>query len=407
MSDERILSNLISDPAPKSGRREFLAVALLALTAAGLYLPLLRRMLSAYDYVHHLHAARTLAETGSITTPHMLFHALTAAGSRLFAVDIATSGLAVLLLCVASTVFLICWFWLRRLPAALPARLCMAVALLFVAPLTLLYPVDHHLYFGYIAVNVFHNPTMLVLKLFSLLLFGYSSFVFVEQGSENRRKILLLALPVVVVCGALAKPSYLICFLPSLTLFLVVRAFRKTKVDWPLFLGGILLPALLVLSLQYYLTYSHAQMEGFYGGRSAIIFAPFKVVAHYSGWLLAKFFLSVAFPLAVCLLFWRSAVRDAAFSLAWLTVGVGTFQVYFLMEAGPRAYQGNFWWSGQITLFVLFVASADHLLKNGGPLRDERGWNLRYLCCLGIFVLHLLAGIAFYGAEFSQTERYW
>lgn len=413
MRDDRTLPNVarfsedLLRESTRSGKREFLAAALLALLTVGLYLPILRRMLSAYDYVYHLEAARKLTETSAVTTPHMLFHALVAGLGRLIAADMATAGTTVLLLCIAATALTVYWLWLRPLPVAQPAKLFMAAALLLVAPVTLLYWADHHLYFGYIGVNVFHNPTILVLKFFSLLLFGLSSYVLADKQSGRWRKLLLLVVPLVVVCCALSKPNYLICFLPALCLFLLGKATMRARIDWGLFLWGILLPSVLVLSLQYYLTYSSSQIQGFYMGESSIVLAPFKVVSLYSGWLLPKFLLSIAFPLSVFLLYPNSASKDSQLVLAWIAFGFGALQTYFFMESGPRYYQGNFWWSGQITLFVLFVASSVHLLKNASTLQFGGLRRVRFSICLGFFLLHLISGIFFYWAEFSQTQRYW
>jgi hypothetical protein len=105
----------------------------------------------------------------------------------------------------------------------------------------------------------------------------------------------------------------------------------------------------------------------------------------------------------------KSAIRDTSLQLAWLLFFAGACCTYLLAESGPRFLQGNFTWSGQITLFVLFVYSLFFLLKErknatANQLPFLRGRQIISYTALG---LHVLYGIVFYILEFIQTEHYW
>jgi cytochrome c oxidase assembly factor CtaG len=72
--------------------------------------------------------------------------------------------------------------------------------------------------------------------------------------------------------------------------------------------------------------------------------------------------------------------------------------------------QGNFAWSGQISLFILFVASALFYMRellsgnnNAGNLLSRK----KVLFCAAMYGLHVLSGVLFYLAEYNQSELYW
>ena len=72
--------------------------------------------------------------------------------------------------------------------------------------------------------------------------------------------------------------------------------------------------------------------------------------------------------------FWEpstEARRDTMLNLAWLTFGFATLQTYLLAEAGPRFNDGNFAWSSQISLFVLFTVSHNNSCHFGALRRDH------------------------------------
>lgn len=382
---------------------------LAALATVAIYLPmwvyLLYWLRVSSDYWAHLREAANLANGGAIATPHMLFHALTAGISHLSTLNIVPSALVLLTLCVALTAVVLYRGWTAGFPLPFGLKLLLVPLILIAAPVSALYWVDGHLYFGYIGLNVFHNPTILVLKPFALAVFWLAA-CFWRSADEPRSPWLWWAMPLLLILSALAKPSFLIVFLPGLTLFLLWRQLNGKFVDWPFYLLGVVVPSVLVLGWQFWVTYSAEQVPGFAAGKSGIVLAPFTLMKLYSDWLLPKLLLSLAFPLTVTVTMWHSARRDPQLLLGWAIFVVGAVQTYFLMESGPRATDGNFVWSGQIGLWILFVASISHFFtvqQDGGERAPTPSW----LLCMGVLFLHVLSGIALYAGEFFTPQRYW
>jgi len=265
---------------------------------------------------------------------------------------------------------------------------------------------DKHLYFGYVGINVFHNPTMLLLKPFTIGVFLIAAFIFLEDKAL-KPVWLKLSLPVFLILSALAKPSFLIVFVPGLSIYLIFRFFYGKNIDWKLFLVSVILPTILILGWQYWITYSSNQIQGLYQGESHIAFAPLAVASLWSKFLLLKFFLSIAFPIAVLLAFWNSVKNDQYIFLSWLVFLIGVFQYYFLIEQGPRAAQGNFAWGAQVGAFLLFVTSMRHLFSSSIKPAFKIESIIRWAFCFALFVMHILAGGVFYVAEYISPQQFW
>src|SRR5690606_9025712 len=92
---------------------------------------------------------------------------------------------------------------------------CLAVFFLLIShSISLLYFHDKHMYFGYVPSNVYHNPTILLLKPIALLSFYllYKTL----QSPSNCRWSMVLIVGIITGLAILAKPSYIIVLLPAL-----------------------------------------------------------------------------------------------------------------------------------------------------------------------------------------------
>lgn len=374
---------------------------LTALLAILIFTPIIWRMsLSGYDYSVHTELAVKMLTDRSLPTPHFLLHAGIVTLQQLLPISFqAASALAVLFAMAATAVLLF-----RMMSAAAQTiwvAATLTLGLLLVAPIPFLFPLDEKLYFGYIAGNVYHNPTILFLKPFALLVFAFIFTPTQEVGATNWKS--LTACILATTASALAKPNFVIVIVPALVVAFAIPAMRRELVPKAKFIAcAVLLPALIILAGQYWLTYSSEQIPGVYQGRSGIIWAPFVVMANFSSWLPAKFLFSIAFPLAIFIGYFRQVLAHPRLLLAWLAFVIGAAYTYLLAESGPRMYHGNLAWSGQVTLFILFVVSTAFLCEevrcNG--LKD-RYRKLVFALCLTLFILHALSGINFYRAQFA------
>lgn len=303
-------------------------------------------------------------------------------------IDIYFAEALVLIAAQAATAVLL-WAWLgpRLLRQGGWLRLLAALGTTLAAPLMLLAPLDGRFYFGYIGLASYHNPTIHLLRPFAL-----GGFILLLNAFRAARmpvwQVILLAS--LTLLGALVKPSFAFSFFPVALLAAGWMRLRKLPFDGRALLGGFLVPALLSLLLQAAVTYLLPDADP--GG---IFLAPFLVERGFSGWLGLKFLLSILFPLSLLPMLFRAGAKglgDAGgLRLAWFGFLSGAAQLYLLAEGGERLYHGNFRWSAQITLFLLFCAALYALVNHAEKLKS---W--QKALAWAAFGLHLAAGAVYY-----------
>jgi hypothetical protein len=262
-----------------------------------------------------------------------------------------------------------------------------ALALLVVQPaLPLGAPRDPWL-FGYFPPNQYHNPTTLLSKPFALALFALGAAAL--SGAPAGRLWGWLAL---VILSGIVKPSFLLAFLPAVGL---LALWRWRVARWRLLIGGLFVPSVLLLLGQYALRYVVQGDDGV-----SVIFAPLMVIGLYTSTgaisLIARLLLSVLFPLAVLAAFPKEAARDVRMPLAWLTCAIGIAPGYLLAEGGGKASAGDFLWSGQLAVFVLFAVSAAFLVARLGAADEHPlppGRLARVGACGALLAWHVASGV--------------
>jgi hypothetical protein len=121
-----------------------------------------------------------------------------------------------------------------------------------------------------------------------------------------------------------------------------------------------------------------------------IAFIPLGVMGVYSRYLLPKFVVSILFPLSVSILYIKRALLDVRMMLSWLIFLFGALFTYFFAETGQRFYDGNFGWSGEIALVVLFITSTLFYVE------APKGDRYRDILLRTVWAGHVLFGIAYY-----------
>jgi hypothetical protein len=278
----------------------------------------------------------------------------------------------------------------------------MALSLMIAAPIALYVNDDHQFYFGYIGINVWHNPTVLAAKPWGVIIFILIAATLInpaDMPSAARRTIrtnwLRIAMPtaVVVIIGTLAKPSFLIALIPAVISMAAYRQIsRQSKVPWNLLLFSLLLPAAVVLLWQ-------ARVYGQLTGGSHAKFAPLATLSSMSNHLGMKFLLSILFPVVGYLLSFSAGRPRPRLNLAWLTFICGAMLTYLVTES-RRTSHGNFLWSAQLALFVLFFETT-RCVTEMTMLRWRAGAKRRVgimsaAVCAIVFLAHVVYGIAYY-----------
>ena len=371
---------------------------------------------AGYDFNVHIGLAERMADTYKLESPHFFFQLLLIIFHTLIPGITYPAAAAVTLVLVQTTLGLIIVAALRLyLITPVPSTYTfifpiIALALMIMTPVSLPTLSDNNFYHGYLYnSNVYHNPTIILIKPLSLLLFFLTLKVFHQSGQKVGSTTVVLT-GAIVIFSSIAKPNYLICLLPALALLATARlVLRKGPVDLKLLMYGIVIPAVAILTWQYFATYSSDHITADPG---RIEFQPLLVFSHFSSQLLLKFILSILFPLAVFILYRETSFRNLSLSLSWLVFLFGAGYSYLLVEGGTRAWCGNFAWSGQIASFVLFVNSTIFILRTelAKSSKARPFWkSSRFLTAALIFSLHLISGGFWYYKHLTHShyQNFW
>ncbi len=231
---------------------------------------------------------------------------------------------------------------------------------------------------------------MYLLKPLALLQFILAYKCFTNSPSLGNREI--VAAGIISFLSTFVKPVLSICLLPALGIFAIYNMTQKKYVNLRGLIFGFGLPIVLTLTWQFMVAYYLSDISG-------IAFAPFVVMGSYSKYLLAKFLLSILFPALILFFHFEQAKRDPRMILGWLIFAIGTFFTYFLSESGERILEGNFIWSGEIALFLLFAASTLFYLDMS-PKKHLKS------ILQTSWILHIISGVVYYFYCMFNTS-YW
>lgn len=372
---------------------------------------------------HHQLVSDWLADKPAVAT-HPFYHWVVYFTALLTGLQVADAGaLSTLLFYESVVTILMVRFWLSMRPdptvdIALSQRSSAmlwsgigVLAVMVANPITIATWVPPNFYFGYANVNVYHNPTIVALRPMSLIAF-YLAAVLVIHDPARRDWVWKYAISLVIAicCSALAKPNFVMCFLPAILTWCVVSmiASRLTPSfpgHWKRGLGVLFLAgAPAVLTLIFQLTRYDSGDHG-----NSFAFRPFALGEDSFGLAVLKFLLSLAFPLAVTGLFWNRARKDFCLMLAWLTFAWGFFIATMFIETGSRKWHGNFGWCAQIATFLLFVESMAFFLRHGWttPVGSSERESLWRKACFVLVLLaaHVTCGIGFLILHIKMPEH--
>ncbi len=335
---------------------------------------------------HNQYAVQLLR--GEKIPPHILAHPMyqLLIGFSIWisrsALDADHSGIVLVTLSqIACSLIFYVWLGKRQSRFSELFRVGLSISLPIIAPIMLFQPVDGLYYFGYIGLANYHNPTIILLKPIALLLLFYAVSGF---KNELRSPIHTVIACLLTILATLLKPSFTLCLLPTVGLFLFRQIYKKIEWNFRLLVFGLLIPGILVLAIQYLFTYLQQ------GSNSEIAFLPLAVEFAFSSFLGWKFLLSIAFPLVVIVTFGKKAFGPIENRLVWFAFLLGAIQMYFFAETGNRFNDGNFRWSAQITLFVLFATLLRYIWK-----KPEWTWREWVALTVG-YLPHVAAGIVYY-----------
>ena len=381
------------------------SAAYLFLLLAGLviFTPIMRHAIdNASDYRNHSRRAYQLPNTSSHVS-HVLLHAVIRAYDGLYNTAPRSDIMLLAMLTVLLPQPLIAFFVLKRAaknhcPTPVIALLSLSMAI--ITPITLWLDDVHMI--GYLNPTIFHNPTFIVVRLFSIPLSLLAFRVFADRPyrSLNHQAYVLILTATVLILSTLGKQNYTLVLIPALCLYALWHLATCQPVDRVLLVFGFVIPGAFILGLQYLVTYVD------YRSGSSIAFGLLTFMRqHVPEWRLPiQLVLSLVFPIGVYALFFAEARRNRYLNFSWIVLGIGAAMAYFLYEAGPRWDHGNFIWGSYVAAYVLMFASLWFLIEQfvrekKDTLRENQystlRVSLRIKLSMLLFALHVISGIVY------------
>lgn len=249
-----------------------------------------------------------------------------------------------------------------------------------------------NLYYNYLVPISYHNPTQQLNKFFAISIFFLYGIVFLERAHVQRRGALLAALGALCVLSAVAKPSFLIAFLPISGLLAGADFFRARWQRVFDYSFGVGIPSAAILAWQFWMTYNN--------GVSGIEFEPFAIFADPTQYIVTLP-LTLAFPIAALVLHWSYAKRTPTLLLAWAFLGLGLVYTLLLVETGDRRMHGNFAWTAQTGAFLVYVESLLLMMKARTFLGSFNP------IVMTIFLVHVIFGFVFAFVNMYLPDALW
>jgi hypothetical protein len=360
------------------------------------------------EFDSHLQFAQKLEMTGTIPVPHFLFHlvAIVAhsavmqfAGAGYYprghSVDMSwlIAGVLVMLTIYGATFGLLDRY-LRGAGIGEDQSIILSISLMVVSPIFILAPIDGRFYFGYLAPTIYNIPTQPLLKMMTIAVFMFTPSIAEKKASPVK----LIAISLFIVLNGLSKPNFLIIMLPALAVLTTWRVARKKTINLPTIICMIC-SAALVLAWQYY--FKFVNPDGRIYESSITFTTPFEVWDHVTGFVPLKFVLSIVFPIYVIVAYWKSAISSIEMQYSWLLFTFGAIFSAFLAETGPQKYAGNFIWSGEVAVFVLFFVSTKFLFSRPRTTSHSS----RFKTAVVLLSIHVFCGIIYYIRSFWFPYR--
>ncbi|MCE2733938.1 MAG: hypothetical protein ACK5WV_05420 [Chryseotalea sp.] len=255
-------------------------------------------------------------------------------------------------------------------------------------------------YIGKVAPHVWHNSTTIFVFPFAMLLFFKQ--IKVLHSNHTISKIDLASLSLLIIVNAIIKPSFLFVYLPATILFIFFDKNLDTTKKYTLFIPIALGAS--VVGIQYYLFY-FLQVGSIQSEISSVsIGKPFEVFLHYIPvWYLPfSILFSLAFLILISIWF-KSIFRYKPFLYAWCMHVCGFFISVFVIETGPRKYDGNFTWQNVITMYLIFITAISFFIQQKNSRKISNSRKIAVYVCLA---MHLLSGLLYLIKIFYSKNFY-
>jgi hypothetical protein len=339
----------------------------------------------------HIHRLEAVVN-GERHAPHVGFHYLTFATSQVLGVSIAKAGGIVLASANVASVCITMWILasltgIRSLLLLIPASLFVMIATAIVYPF---FP--GYIVMGNGTASVWINSTMILVRPFALLSFHWLVPYLNSAIRPRWPRIAMLA--VLLFLSVMVKPSFLLVLLPAVGLYLLLtRRLNPAMIRTMLLVFSL---ALGLLAWQYVSTFGG--WMGVETARRGVAMDLFRVWEHKTripGGVIVSVLLTMAFPIAVTLIRWRSLANNPYLAMVWLMVLFGVLERGLLKETTHTA-AGNWAWGLMIALSPLFIYSLAEFINWVKGLNRSMRLELALAgVCMILIALHAWNGMLY------------
>ena len=345
--------------------KEYLAPTLLltALFSAVAYLVYQQLYTSSYESdtpEHIIILLKLFYGSKPFYIAHPLWHFCVWAFAQLLHISIQASAVFV------SAFLVVVWTALAYMVVRRLTRLPSWTATLVTAGIVIVGPLcipwyNHIIFYGQGSPNVWHNVTLWTVKPFALL----TTFYTVSALHDKRTSDYLIAFGALVI-SIFAKPSFVIMFLPALFFFALLKKIYAK--EFVVFFAASAAVSVALLAYQYLHTFGSQ-------GESRVIVDFLGVWSLSSRNIAVSIALALAFPLLFVALY-REALEDDYLLLSWLLVFVGIFYYATFAQTGRYYAHGNFGWSYDIAMSLLYLFSIVKFVSVFKVLRPWKRYSL-------------------------------
>ncbi len=264
------------------------------------------------------------------------------------------------------------------------------------------------IYIGQGSPVCWHNPTTLMVKPFSYIIF-FMTVVFLEERGDERSWKHYLPAAILALISMLAKPSFFQGFVPALGFYMLIDLFSKYKGKVGQWFSEnyriclVFLPSALLIVGQLSIWFNR---DTALGGGIGIKWG--YAVSKFTPNIFISALLTYFFPLMFLIIYFKKILSDVKLKLAYVFALVTWIEANLLYEKGERYYHGNFIWAGQIALSLLWLVTTIEFFKE---YKDADNNNkpalIKTRTLLIIWLVHLTCGFIYAGQMLFIKDLYY
>lgn len=279
-----------------------------------------------------------------------------------------------------------------------------AFGLSFVMPYVIPNWHDKVFYFGQNSPVIWHNPTNIIVKYFTLA--GFFVIIRILQNIDDNKKNskrTYFLLSAVILLSVMAKPAFFQGIVPALGVYILIHLIRTkfSKFRDYCLLCACFIPGFLIILFQYLFSFYFG--EG--GDGIGISWMEIAKVFYRNPWV--HFLLALFFPICYILTNPKKSIKSTEIRLSVLYVICTWLEFCLLYEKGIRTYDGNFEWALCLAYAALWTSTSILFSKDWQEMDLQKtGVRVKNAILFILWEMHFVFGIKFLYTMFTAEKLY-